>query len=139
MGCDIHFYKEVKIKGKWLCYGESNISRCYSLFAKMANVRNYEDLEPISEPKGIPSDLSEMVQFQYDRHNSDWHTPSWLNAEEITELEDWMEKNTLLASQCLEEEYWGYYFGNTWGGVSKYPDSCPEGIEDIRFVFWFDN
>lgn len=138
MGCDIHFYREVKIDGKWRHYGECNIDRDYNLFAKMAGVRNYQELKPISQPKGLPEDVSFMTKFHYERQKEDWHSASWLDKYEITELYEWLENRMGEKSWSLEREYWGYLFGNGWN-LAKYPEDWPEDIEDIRFVFWFDN
>jgi hypothetical protein len=36
--------------------------RNYSLFALLANVRNSAGVKPISEPRGLPEDVSEIVK-----------------------------------------------------------------------------
>lgn len=147
MGCDIHLHTEVKINGKWQHYGFPRVLRNYSVFAKMANVRNEyreDDITPISLPKGIPEDATELTKYSYEYWKEDAHSMSWLDAGEIEQLEDYINKElkpttatNLIGWWC--EENWGYLFGNSWGGFTKYPENRPVGLEDIRFVFWFDN
>lgn len=139
MGCDIHFHSEVKVNGKWECYGSNDIKRSYLLFSKMAGVRGSEN--PISLPKGMPSDLSAISELDYNLWGADGHSHSWLDAGEIEELAHWMRETEKGSphNYFRFEDIFGYLFGNTWGGFSKYPEDRPKGIEDVRFVFWFDN
>lgn len=140
MGCDIHFFTEVKLDGKWHQYAAPNVSRWYGLFEKMAGVRG--DVEnAIVPPKGIPADASELVMKSYDYWDSDAHTPSWLNAAEINALEEWLyayHKENRPEEYFYPEKIWGYVNGNGYGGYHKYPDQ-KNLFEDVRFVFWFDN
>ena len=83
MGCDIHCFAETKNKetGKWEKVGDhfeldefdrkyykkdkgSEVFswRSYSLFAFLADVRNYDHCEPINEARGLPDDISEGVK-----------------------------------------------------------------------------
>jgi len=131
MGCDIHLHVEVKINGKWEHWTNPSVDRNYDLFAKMAGVRNNGSITPISEPKGLPKDLSVVTQFAYEYEKDDAHTESWLNRDEIKELAQWYENTyprgislecSILHSYCV-----GYSFKD-----KMYH-------EDARFVFWFDN
>ena len=58
MGCDIHSFTEKRNKGnnKWEVLEGLNPFdwRSYSVFAFLADVRNYDHCEPISQPKGLP-------------------------------------------------------------------------------------
>lgn len=137
MGCDIHMHQEVKINGNWEHYRETGLPRNYAVFSKMAGVRGDED--PIAEPRGLPSDATVVTRFDSDEWGVDGHTHSWINGDEILKLEEWIREKGFVDTWSLESEYWGYLFGNTWGGFTKYPDERPKGLEDIRFVFWFDN
>ncbi len=137
MGCDIHVFTEVKIKGQWYAYGHPNVYRSYTLFALMAGVRNSQNIMPISLPKGIPDDCSNVVQHAAE--DGDGHSHSWLSATEIVELEDRWYKINPDHNPDLEHHLFGYLEGNSWAGFTRYPDSRPEWIEDVRFVFWFDN
>lgn len=144
MGCDIHLHSEIKINGRWHCYGSPNPHRNYRLFARMANVRNYGDIVPIAEPRGLPSDVSVVVKFSADDYGTDGHSHSYLTSAEIAELEQWYEAEGKYPHEDKLDPFWfektfGFLFGNTYPGFNKYPDERPKGLEDVRFVFWFDN
>lgn len=147
MGCDIHLYTEIKIEGQWHCYGHPNVPRCYPLFALMADVRNEDgEIHPISKPKGLPADCSLPVAKSAECWATAGHSWSWLSASEIAKLdEQWVtvRKAFIPAGEwCgsdLEHHYFGYLEGNGWGGFSRYPEDRKPWIEDVRFVFWFDN
>lgn len=146
MGCDIHLHIEIKIKGKnnWEHYNHPNglyagsISRrSYRLFAKMADVRNEDkEIEPICLPKGLPEDITLVTELDHARDN--YHDESWFNLKEIEKLEEWWCKqhwyNQKDASTYFEE-YFGYLFGNGFHESSL--DAA--FLQDVRFVFWFDN
>ena len=142
MGCDIHVHSEVKINGVWHHVGAPCIGRDYSLFSKMAGVRSYDPKEePIVEPRGIPNDATFLTLFDYERMKGDAHTPSWLNGEEIGRLDEWFRKlwngRNPNGFFYIEHEF-GYLFSNGWN-VKKYPSDAPVGVEDARWIFWFDN
>jgi len=149
MGCDIHLHTEIKLDGVWHHYNAPHIRRMYALFSLMANVRNVhldnkDYIVPISLPKGLPEDLSVITQLSYNRWELDAHNMSWFNAEEIFLLEEWMAKNA--PSFVREFDNWGFLFGNDWGGFHSWDRTDYDGyyeyppeIEDIRFIFWFDN
>lgn len=55
MGCDIHCYIENQQSGSdhWFGFGgRINPGRNYSAFARLAGVRNYEEVKPVAEPRG---------------------------------------------------------------------------------------
>ena len=61
MGCDIHLFIEYKenTSNNWWCFGsEINPGRNYSIFAHLCGVRNYHNIKPITEPRGLPDDVS---------------------------------------------------------------------------------
>ena len=139
MGCDIHAHGEVKIKGVWHHHSHPRIERWYSLFARMANVRNECGIAPISEPRGLPSDISFMTKFDYEWDQG--HSASWLSGAEVEELCNWADtgrKESTGAYSSFQHSTIGYIFGNGWD-IQKYPLDYPEGVEDARLVFWFDN
>ena len=136
MGCDIHAHFEIKLNGKWEHYSHPRIFRNYDLFARIAGVRNYSKIMPISMPKGLPEDLTVTTRFCADWLGVDGHNHTWLNALEIKEL---MDTKFIADNWRFEHEELGYLFGNGWGSWVEYPDSYPEEIEDIRLVCWFDN
>jgi hypothetical protein len=148
MGCDIHLFTEVKINSKWYCHAVCEVQRDYDLFYKMAGVRGRDnDTVPISLPKGLPDDISDVTKAYADYWDGDGHSYSWLNSNEILELEKWVEceieerrnKSREPLPYDYPEKRWGYLFGNPWGDFINSERFDPENIEDIRFVFWFDN
>ena len=146
MGCDIHLHTEIKINGEWHHYGHPSVSRNYALFARMANVRNSRNgdyITPISEPKGMPDDVALITRLDAEYWKPDGHSYSWLNAREIAELAAWAkshaESQGYTLEYCWESNQFGYLFGNHWSDYTTYGDDRRDYIEDIRFVFWFDN
>jgi len=68
------------------------VGRNYDLFAVLADVRNGfgfagcdtgDRLVPISEPKGLPEDVSEGVKKESDRWGVDGHSHSWFTLKEL--------------------------------------------------------
>ena len=135
MGCDIHVHGEVKVDGSWMHYSKMDVSRDYALFTKMANVRNYSNGEivPLSEPKGLPFDATEPTLFEANHFDTDGHSHSWLGLAELRRLSEWLAHNRSGNGQYLWSIF-GWFYGNDWR-----LDSAPEGVEDVRIVFWFDN
>lgn len=140
MGCDIHLHIEVKINGEWLHYSNRHVDRHYALFAKMANVRNREnEIVPISAPKGMPPDASTVTTFSYYEWDLDGHSYSWLSASEIAVLANWVKEQSWGSGAFYFEDMFGFLFGNSFPGFTKHPEDRPKGLQDVRFVFWFDN
>lgn len=120
MGCDIHLYQEQKIDGSWKStdvwsdkYKEGRLSvayddmvyheRNYNLFSILADVRNGHGFAgvktgagftPISEPRGLPKDVSKQVRSASDDWSGDGHSHSWLTVREILDY-DWNQKTVL--------------------------------------------
>ncbi len=96
MGCDIHFYVERKIDGKWVqqfknvpdpgpwkhnskyWYTERN----YILFGLLAGVR-CDDITPLSPPRGIPDDLSDDLLIEYNEIGISDHSHSYYLLSEL--------------------------------------------------------
>lgn len=141
MGCDIHLHTEIKVRGVWHHYSHPRINRNYRLFSKMAGVRAHEDDDPpIAQPRGLPEGLSFTTQFDADRWGIDGHSHSWLSATELAGLVEWMDSQHKDGNKwwSWEWEELGYLFGNGWN-VHAYPTDYPDGLEDARVIFWFDN
>lgn len=141
MGSDIHAHVEIKIGGEWHHYNHPSANRRYALFSRMANVRNSGKIDAISEPRGLPDDITFMTRFDRERWEGDAHSESWLSAEEVAALDKWMREG--IAKEYPTDHYniesdFGYIFGNGWN-IKKYPNDYPPGLEDARLVFWFDN
>lgn len=81
----------------------------------------------------------------------DGHSHSWLDAEEIAQLCAWADDRADEHNKVENNPYWypeldwgyGYLFSSGWDAFFKYPNrehtSIPPEIQDIRWVFWFDN
>ena len=141
MGCDIHLHVEIRVNDKWEHYSEPYITRDYELFTKLANVRNDSKVVPISDPRGLPTDISSVTALCAEWCAADWHSHSWLSAAEIREVEEWW-----LARERYQgghrfgiEQIWGYLFGNSLSGVVESSTGYPPEVTDVRIVFWFDN
>lgn len=113
MGCDIHMHVEYKrtinnIK-KWICgdYFKVNPyynSKCvyeepfelvdfcddrnYNLFAILANVRNYGETDYISNPRGLPDDVTKEVQAEAERWGEDGHSHSYITLKELLDFQE---------------------------------------------------
>jgi hypothetical protein len=138
MPCDIHLHVEVKIDNQWHHYTLCRLKRNYQLFARMADVRNNWGITPITPPKGLPDDPTFLTQFDASRWGTDGHSHSWLSSKEVEELETWFNEQEEKWGDSLSEQC-GWLFGNSFQGFHKYPEDKPEGLEDFRWVFWFDN
>lgn len=59
MGCDIHL--SVETKDRYNAFStlirDFDLDRNYAMFAAMANVRNYDSSDFVSEPRGLPEDM----------------------------------------------------------------------------------
>lgn len=146
MGCDIHLFGEVKIHDEWLHYGPLNMERDYSLYSKMAGVRPRDGDVPLVLPKGLPPDISRMTRIQYKKDEGDAHHESWFTAKEIAEFATFVDAHWKADHYHgffgLTMKELGYIFGNAWTSFHKYPEErsiFPDGLEDIRWIFWFDN
>jgi hypothetical protein len=106
--------------------------RNYELFAILADVRNGygfagcdtgDGFNIISEPKGIPSDVSNEIREKSDSLDCDGHSHSYLTVDEILNF-DWNQTSTLRGFVNLEQykkyketgavyDYCGYVSGNS--------------------------
>lgn len=78
MGCDIHAMIERKAhwagdSKAWYNSGDPDIGRNYEMFAVLAGVRNYDGIEPISEPRGMPS-FKEWHEYSDGECWASWHS-----------------------------------------------------------------
>lgn len=137
MGCDIHLHVEIKHKEKgWLHYSAPSIDRWYLLFGRMAGVRT-DEVEPISKPRGLPDDMSEMTRLCYEDQADDAHSMSWLGRDEIKILNEFIRECRQKPWENFDAKC-GYLLGNSLAFEDS--DRCkPEWLIDCRIVFWFDN
>lgn len=125
MGCDIHAHLEIKVNDKWEHWSALNLGRDYELFGLMAGVRG--DLDPVSQPKGLPEDASLLTKMDSDKWDSDGHTHSWLSSNELALVIEQLKAQPGRDKWALQREF-GYVFGD-----------YPQERDDVRIVFWFDN
>ncbi len=143
MSTEITLHTEVRIAGKWHHYAQPVVRSDRQLFARMANIENglpghKNFVEPISEPKGLPNELSDVTRL--DSTSRQWKHASYLNRYEIKQLQDWMDGDHHGRPRYRYE----HRFDNTFGCLfeNSYvdlddPELIPSFVEDIRFVFWF--
>lgn len=126
MGCDIHAHTEIKVNGRWEHYAAPRIQRDYTLFSLIAGVRRHRDDERIiTLPRGLPLDASTTTRIESEHIDTDGHSHSWLNLEEMVFVES-----------KFRGGLFGYFFGND---IDATKDGWPVEVEDARVVFWFDN
>lgn len=115
MGCDIHAGIEYRDRDHWEVFArEVELPRSYRVFSALAGVRNYheESIEPISEPRGLPDDLSWWMKPDEDGHWLGDHSFSWVTTAEFEEAlkrsdEGRAEYRAVLAAmKVLEAEGW---------------------------------
>lgn len=161
MGCDIHSFAEKRNKqtNKWEKvedvfsldkYDKERLKkdkgknpfnwRSYSMFAFLAGVRNYNHYEPLSEPKGLPDDISDEVKEEYGE-GWDYHSASFLTAKELLDFD--YDKTFWNGASLAEEgegkvltyrENLGEWFFTHLNELKELGEP-----EDVRIVFWFDN
>ena len=86
MGCDIVAFAEKREGDKWVSCDIDDLFDFSShvTFAFLAGVRNYNDIIPLDNPRGIPRDASERVRYEYDLVWKGFsHSPSWLSLREL--------------------------------------------------------
>ncbi len=148
MGCDIHLWAETfdentgwkpvtpdrfdqAVRGdndsgvfeQW--DGGWQTSRNYWLFSVLAGVRNDGEVEPISEPRGLPDDVSDAVRADSDEWGADGHSHTWLSLGEIV-AHDWPEPDPGCPA-----------WPDTWLGPVV--QTLTTLLAPCRLVFWFDN
>lgn len=101
--------------------------RSYNLFAALCGVRGdcfSQEVNPISQPKGVPSDSNKLYQEVVKGWDSDGHSHSW---------------NTLYELENYDWTPWGEtcdYFRNEVISKLKSYDVSPH---NIRIIYFFDN
>lgn len=141
MGCDIHVYVEVKINDKWYLFNQPKIDRYFELFTKMCGIKSTGEIEPISQPRGLPDDISDVVKFDYEVNwKADAHSMSWLSDKEAGEVQRWYRERT--TDVFHKSGLFGYLFGNSIDSYidkARYKHLFDAGYQEARVVFWFDN
>jgi len=150
MGCDIHLWVETFDGSTWkfanphrICevggepsiwWEEPYVERNYYLFALLADVRNYGSakIRPISPPKGIPPDVSEIGLRICRERGPEGHSHSWLSASELISY-DWSQRSVTQEGRS-EGEVCRDFMDRFLPTLNNYG-----GIERVREVFFFDN
>lgn len=113
-------------------YNFADPGRNYSLFSILANVRNGygfagvdtgDGFMPISMPKGLPHNVSDMVAEQSDSWGVDGHSHSFLSVRELDDYE-WNNQHTIKRGYVNAEQYREFlkngmpsqWSGEVWGG-----------------------
>jgi hypothetical protein len=121
MGTDIHLYAEQRLQsGTWVpVFGqEAFIWRRYELFSRLAGVRERDGAMPISQPRGVPADVSDEIRGWLD--DGDYHSHSWISGKEFTAC----------FPRDVDDDFW--VFG-------RYVSLICREFYEWRFVFAFDN
>lgn len=137
MSCDIHCHAEVKIDGTWHHYSEITIDRNYKIFAFLAGVRAEVDEKAAFPVRGLPEDISRVTQLTYKDWECDAHTESWIGATEI-------ERVIRTFPDVITRRSRGYsasifLFRNYYEEFIRDREEFPKELQDVRWVFWFDN
>jgi len=137
MSCDIHSYVEV-FDGEMRQKVEDDPIRqqSYRLFGWLADVRNYSEVQPLSQPRGLPADVSDGVK---QKHEGFWelngHSHSWLSLDELLlELAGGVESRKGPRGEVTLREFLGQGFLDMLEELKGLVDP-----NRVRIVFWFDN
>lgn len=162
MGCDIHVYVEYKNKntGKWVLgnpefpnYQNWNHEvrkweqkdgalnwRNYELFSLLAGVRGWND--PLVEPRGLPYDMSDELAAIYKEYETDWHTPTWYDMNELYNLRKMLGMKLGYEDEIDGEPniYWMFHdFVTIVGYLLDMNGANMYEPGNARVVFWFDS
>jgi hypothetical protein len=141
MGCDIHLYVEKKVKNAWnpvpgpnpffgeylqepkrIYHNWAYKSRNYPLFELLADVRREGEFKALSEPRGLPEDVSDILAKKAD--NVDWHSYSYFTLPELLKARS---KISVVSPEFAQD---------TLSILERLSEGDPESV---RVVFWFDN
>lgn len=147
MGCDIHPYVECRNpSGAWEYDGIDVWDyRSYHLFGWLADVRNHSAVPPISEPRGVPGDLSAEVRERWESWSDEGFSASWLSLDELLvyAYDVPMEDRRIAGGRTAEpgggkmttyREFLGPTYFADLDKLTLLAEGCP-----LRVVFWFDN
>lgn len=156
MGCDIHVYCEAKgySNDKWInvdhykknkYYDPNNDGeyefevvhifddRDYGLFSILADVRNYADIEPIDQPRGLPDDVTKEVKEFSEGYGFDGHSHSYFT---LKELKDYRRSHGVIKHSGYISPKQSEDLDN---GIT--PDSWCQGTSDTTWIHreWEDD
>ena len=132
MGCDIHAVIEKRhVNAPWEEVVEPNIRRNYGMFAALAGVRNYESIEPIDDPRGVPRDASRQYRDMVELWAEDGHSHSWLTLDEMREFDP------------TRFRKWARWEDAEWDDLKQQMEEVAHQFDGdgsrVRLCFLFDN
>jgi hypothetical protein len=107
MGCDIHLWYERKTADGWEDvpvpvnqWGLGPLdNRAYAIFGFLADVRNYSEVTPISEPRGWPTD------FRYSRDDKLVESKDWYSDDDDYMFDEYHSQTWLSIAELLSYDY----------------------------------
>ena len=160
MGCDIHTFvertrnpctpKDITSYQRSDFEGESHRfyttsyvldDRNYSYFYQLAGVRGRSnDRHYLSEPRGLPDDVSEGIKQEYEEWGDDAHSASYATLQELITFVGEV-KSKQLKELLLEEDTTD--LSHMEKVIEYLKDKAKQehtnDYNNIRIVFWFDN
>lgn len=137
MGVDIRLFTEIKVEGLWYAYSQPEIRQNYNLFDIMGHPRFDQTQRALK--RELPELPSEVVSMCVEGDsNFNLQLCSWLNAAEIQDLYMELSEYPGIGFSSTYGNPFGYIEGSDWGAYLKYPEDNPSWIDDIRFIYWFD-
>lgn len=148
MGYDISTWIEQRTAdGAWIRRPGSLLNdRNYDVFGFLGSVRNYGDVEPICEMRGLPTDASDELKarFGVDDPWNDNFGESWLSFRELIdhdyerEVEDCGDgRNTVPRGQGKKKTLREFLGEGFFDDLEKM--KSVDNPDDWRIVFWFSN
>lgn len=166
MGCDIHCYLEYRNPEdkNWSSLGdEFRLDRSYMMFSRLADVRNYEQINAIAANRGLPSDVSWRTKDGATLYVSETDPGGEGNASK-EDADRWVESGTSTRvaenrvthpdwhshSWCTAEELtkaieWverdvnGLPLTHEYRAIVAAMNQLEKSGFEARMVFWFDN
>lgn len=153
MGCDIHFYVEKKVKGRWVSAdtwtpyrwpddeGAPKVEilrrdrfyddRNYQLFGILAGVRT-DSFVRIDGPRGLPHDLSAELREEHgDMASTDYHSHSWFTLKELLAY-DWTQVRELSGwVNGKEYDEWNRWPRENGEGPKNYAWEIDENMREV--------
>lgn len=128
MGCDIHGHIEVRYHTDTNWYHSVPIEgkRCYNIFARLADVRNYGGVEAFN-PRGFPKDISRITYDRFSEWKTDAHSCSFVSVDEFEEI---LNKAKTQSPYGIPVDY---------KAALAYMKAFVDDGYEVRLVFWFDN
>jgi hypothetical protein len=120
----------MEISYRWISFVEVEIARNYKLFSLLADVRNINNIEPISPPRGVPDDASFFYIDRVESWSDDGHSHSYYLLSELLNI-DWDSYKATYPDIYLDS------FLNEIELLQKLP--IFDDPDNFRLVFFFDN